>query len=306
MPIYNEEGNIPKLYERLNSVTAALAQRYDFEFVFVDDGSRDRSLELLLALREEDDRVSVYSFARNYGHQVAVTAGIDVADADAVIVMDSDLQDPPEVSLDLIARWETGVDVAYAQRRTREDGAFKRASAHGYYWMLSKLAHTEIPRNTGDFRLMDRRVVEELRRYPERNRFIRGLVAGIGFRQEAVLFDRDARHAGETGYPLRKMIKLASDGIIGFSSAPLRLISGVGVTLALLALVWTLFLIVARLVNPASVIDGWTYLAAAMFLLGGIQLMMLGVLGSYIGRIYEEVQGRPLYAFAVREAARRR
>ena len=302
MPIYNEEGNIPVLYERLVAVTAGLADRYDIEFVFVDDGSRDRSLELLQGLRAQDPRVSVYSFARNYGHQIAVTAGIDVADADAVIVMDSDMQDPPEVSLELIARWEDGVDVAYAQRRSRDDGVFKRASAGGFYWLLSKLAHTEIPRDTGDFRLMDRRVVEELRRYPEHNRFLRGIIAGIGFRQEAVLFDRDARHAGTTGYPLKKMIKLASDGIIGFSSAPLRLISGVGGFLSIAALLWTIYLLIARIVNPESVIEGWTYLAAGMFLLGGIQLMMLGVLGSYIGRIYEEVQGRPLYAFAVREA----
>ncbi len=305
MPIYNEEGNIPLLYERLLTVTSAAADRYDFEFVFVDDGSRDRSLAMLRELRKSDERVSVYSFARNYGHQVAVTAGIDVADADAVIVMDSDMQDPPEVSLELIARWEDGVDVAYAQRRTRDDGPFKRATARGFYWVLSKLAHTQIPRDTGDFRLMDRRVVDELRRYPEHNRFIRGLVAGIGFRQEPVLFDRDARHAGETGYPLKKMIKLASDGIIGFSSAPLRLISAVGVVLSGAALLWTFFLIISRLVNPASVIEGWTYLAAAVFLMGGIQLMMLGVLGSYIGRIYEEVQGRPLYAFALRERTER-
>lgn len=302
LPIYNEQDNIPLLYERLLSTTSQVSDRYDFEFIFVDDGSRDRSLELLQSLRERDERVSVYSFARNCGHQIAVTAGTDVADADAVIVMDSDLQDPPEVSLELIARWEQGVDVAYAQRRTRNDGLFKRATARAFYWTLSKLAHIDIPRDTGDFRLMDRRVVEELRRYREHNRFVRGLVASIGFRQEAVPFDRDARHAGSSGYPLSKMVKLASDGIIGFSSAPLRLISGIGVLLSLAAVAWTVYLIVARMVNPDSVIEGWTYLAAGMFLLGGIQLMMLGVLGNYIGRIYEEVQGRPLYAFAVRDA----
>lgn len=302
LPIYNEEGNIPLLYERLVSATAPLADRYDLEFVFVDDGSRDRSLELLRGLRTQDPRVSVYALARNYGHQIAVTAGLDVADADAVIVMDSDLQDPPEVSLELIARWEDGVDVAYAQRRTRDDGLFKRTTAHGFYWLLSRLSSVDIPRDTGDFRLMDRRVVEELRKHPERNRFIRGLVASIGFRQEAVLFDRDARHAGETGYPLRKMLKLAGDGIFGFSTAPLKLISRVGGAMAVLALLWTIYLVVARLVNPESVIEGWTYLAAGMFLLGGVQMLMLGVLGSYLGRIYVEVQGRPLYAFSVAEA----
>ncbi|MDN3309936.1 glycosyltransferase family 2 protein [Microbacterium oryzae] len=301
LPIHNEEGNIPLLHERLTAVAATLADRYDVEFVYVDDGSRDRSLELLRGLRARDPRVSVYALARNYGHQIAVTAGLDVADADAVIVMDSDLQDPPEVSLELVARWEDGVDVAYAQRRTRDDGLFKRATAHGFYWLLSHLANVDIPRDTGDFRLMDRRVVAELRKHPEHNRFIRGLVASIGFRQEAVLFDRDARHAGETGYPLRKMLKLAGDGIFGFSTAPLKLISRVGGAMAVIALLWTIYLVVARVVSPGSVIEGWTYLAAGMFLLGGIQMLMLGVLGSYLGRIYVEVQGRPLYAFAVSE-----
>ncbi|WP_221583768.1 glycosyltransferase family 2 protein [Microbacterium sp. G2-8] len=302
LPIFNEEDNIPVLFERITRVAAALEERYACEFVFVDDGSRDGSLALLRALRAQDDRVSVYALARNEGHQIAVTAGIDVADADAVIVMDSDLQDPPEVCHDLIAAWERGVDVAYAVRRTRDDGFFKRLTAGGFYWTLSKLARIEIPRDTGDFRLMDRRVVEQLRRYPERHRFLRGMVAAIGFRQEPVPFDRDARHAGTTGYPLSKMMKLAADGILGFSSFPLRLISAIGMILAVGAGVWTVYLAISRLVNPDSVVEGWTFLAAGMFLLGGIQMLMLGVLGQYIGRIYEEVQGRPLYAFAVAEA----
>ncbi|MFT4234126.1 MAG: glycosyltransferase family 2 protein [Microbacterium sp.] len=297
LPIYNEQGNIPLLYERLSSTAERLEDRYEVEFIFVDDGSSDRSLDMLLELRERDQRVSVYALARNCGHQTALTAGLDEADADAVIVMDSDLQDPPEVSLELVARWEDGVDVAYAQRRSRDDGWFKRTSARTFYWMLSMLSNIEIPRNTGDFRLMDRRVVEQLRRYPERNRFLRGLVAEIGFRQEAVLFDRDARHSGTTGYSLRRMFKLAGDGVFGFSTLPLKIISRVGGALAILAFLWTIYLVIARLVHPDSVVEGWTYLAAGMFLLGGIQMLMLGVLGSYIGRIYTEVQGRPLYAF---------
>lgn len=305
LPIFNEQGNIPVLFERLTQVAAGIEDRYTSEFVFVDDGSRDESLALLRELRERDDRVSVYALARNKGHQIAVTAGIDVADADAVVIMDSDLQDPPEVAADLIAAWEDGADVAYAVRRTRDDGYFKRLTAGGFYWTLSKLARIEIPRDTGDFRLMDRRVVEELRRYPERNRFLRGMVAEIGFRQEPVPFDRSARHAGSTGYPLSKMLKLAADGILGFSSFPLRVISAIGMILALGAGVWTVYLAVSRWVNPESVVEGWTFLAAGMFLLGGIQMLMLGVLGQYIGRIYEEVQGRPLYAFAVAEHGRR-
>ncbi|WP_051172690.1 glycosyltransferase family 2 protein [Microbacterium indicum] len=305
LPIYDEEGNIPLLYERLAAVAAPLADRYAFEFVFVDDGSRDRSLALLRGLRERDERVSVYSLARNSGHQIAVTAGIDVADADAVIVMDSDLQDPPEVAAQLIAAWEGGADVAYAQRRTRDDGFFKRLTAGGFYWVLSKLARIDIPRDTGDFRLMDRKVVEELRRYPEHNRFIRGMVADVGFVQRPVLFDRDARHAGKTGYPLSKMLKLAADGILGFSSAPLRFISGAGVVLAIASALWVVYLALQRWLNPDSLVEGWTFIMAGMFLLGGIQLLMLGIIGQYIGRIYEEVQARPLYAFAVRESGPR-
>lgn len=301
LPIYNEEGNIPLLYERLVGVAAALEGRFTCEFIFVNDGSRDRSLSLLRGLRAADERVSVYSLARNKGHQIAVTAGLDVADADAVIVMDSDLQDPPEVSHALIEAWEDGADVAYAKRRTREDGYFKKLTAGVFYWVLSKMARIDIPRDTGDFRLMDRRVVEELRRYPERNRFLRGMVAEIGFEQRAVEFDRDARHAGETGYPLSKMIKLAADGIIGFSSFPLRLISAIGMVLAVGAGLWTVYLAVSRLAFPDSVVEGWTFITAGMFLLGGIQMLMLGVLGQYIGRIYEEVQARPLYAFAFAE-----
>ena len=305
LPIYNEQDNIPVLYERLSAVAASLADRFTCEFVFVDDGSRDRSLPAIRELRERDERVSVYALSRNKGHQVAVTAGLDVADADAVIVMDSDLQDPPEVAVALIEAWEDGADVAYARRRTRNDGFFKRMTAGGFYWILSKLARIDIPRNTGDFRLMDRRVVEELRRYPERNRFLRGMVAEIGFDQRAVDFDRDARHAGETGYPLGKMLKLAADGILGFSSFPLRVISALGMILAVGAGVWTVYLAISRMVNPESVVEGWTFLAAGMFLLGGIQMLMLGVLGQYIGRIYEEVQARPLYAFAIAESGPR-
>lgn len=305
LPIYNEQENLPVLYERLVAVAGTLADRFTCEFVFVDDGSRDRSLAAIRELRERDERVSVYALSRNKGHQVAVTAGIDVADADAVIVMDSDLQDPPEVAVALLEAWEDGADVAYAVRRTRNDGFFKRLTAGGFYWTLSKLARIEIPRNTGDFRLMDRRVVEELRRYPERNRFLRGMVAEIGFDQRAVEFDRDARHAGTTGYPLGKMLKLAADGILGFSSFPLRLISAIGMILAVGAGVWTVYLAISRMVNPESVVEGWTFLAAGMFLLGGIQMLMIGVVGQYIGRIYEEVQARPLYAFSIAESGPR-
>lgn len=296
-PIYNEEATIPTLYQRMRDVTDPLRDEYEFEFVFVDDGSKDRSLPLLLGLREQDDRVSVYSFARNYGHQTAITAGVDVAEGDAVIVMDADLQDPPEVSIELVRAWEAGADVVYAQRRSRQDSLFKRATARAFYWTLAHLAAIDIPRDTGDFRLMDRKVVEQLRLYREHDRFVRGLVAYIGFTQVSVPFDRDARFAGKTGYPLRKMIRLASDGIFGFSTLPLRFISRAGAILAFLSFVWVAYLVIAKLVSPELLVEGWTFVVAGMFLLGGIQMMMLGILGSYIGRIYVETQNRPLYAF---------
>jgi dolichol-phosphate mannosyltransferase len=303
-PVYNEEGNLRLLLERVSAVTESLVPTYDLEFVFVNDGSKDRSAHVLAQLADEDDRVVVIDFARNYGHQMAVTAGLDAAVGDAVIIMDSDLQDPPEVSLELIRRWEDGADVVYAQRRSRQDSLFKRTTASAYYWVLSRLASIDIPRNTGDFRLVSRAVVDELAKYREHNRFLRGLVSYVGFRQESVQFDRDARHSGETGYPLGKMIRFAADGILGFSVTPLRLINRVGVTISALSLFSFLYVAGVKIFTPQSSVPGWAFLGTGIFFLGGIQLLMLGVLGSYIGRIYTEVQGRPLYAVrSVRRAS---
>lgn len=294
-PIYNESENISLLYETISSVVASL-KKYHIELVFVNDGSKDNSIDLLLNLAKHDDRMVVVDFARNFGHQIAVTAGIDAASGDALIIMDSDMQDPPKVSLELIKEWEAGNNVVYAQRRTRKDTPFKRLTAHIYYRMLHSLADINIPRNTGDFRLIDRRVADELQKYPEHNRFLRGMISHIGFTQKAVLFDRDERHAGETGYPLRKMIKFAADGIIGFSSAPLKLISRLGYIMASLSVIAILYALCIKLFLPQYAVEGWTFIVISIFLVGGIQLTMLGVLGSYIGRIYTEVQGRPLYA----------
>jgi polyisoprenyl-phosphate glycosyltransferase len=278
------------------AVTESLVPTYDVEFVFVNDGSTDRSAHILAELADADDRVVVIDFARNYGHQMAVTAGLDAAVGDAVIIMDSDLQDPPQVSLELIRRWEDGADVVYAQRRSRQDSVFKRVTASGYYWMLSKLASIDIPRNTGDFRLVSRAVVDELTKYREHNRFMRGLVSYVGFRQESVLFDRDARHSGDTGYPLAKMMRFAADGILGFSVTPLRLINRAGIAISVLSLLGFLYVAGVKVFDPESSVPGWAFLGTGIFFLGGIQLLMLGVLGAYVGRIYTEVQGRPLYA----------
>jgi dolichol-phosphate mannosyltransferase len=296
LPVYDEQDGLPAFHDALVNATDKRPD-LDFEFVYVDDGSRDASLDLLLGFRAADDRVTVLSLARNSGHQIAVTAGLDAAaDGDAVVVMDTDLQDPPEVSLELIEAWESGVDVAYAQRRTRRDSPFKRSTAYAFYWLLTRVASVDIPRNVGDFRLMDRKVVAEVVRYREHDRFLRGIVAQVGFRQEAVPFDRDPRHAGSSSYPLRTMLKLAADGILGFSTFPLRLISRLGVLISLLSGLGAVFVVYVRVFRPEQAVPGWAFITVGMFLLGGIQLLMMGVIGSYLGRVYVETQDRPLYA----------
>ncbi|MCP2169220.1 glycosyltransferase family 2 protein [Goodfellowiella coeruleoviolacea] len=295
-PIFNEAGNIDLLHETVSRVVAPLTERYEFSFIYVNDGSRDESLAKLTALAEADDRVTVIDLSRNFGHQLAVTAGLDAADADAVIIMDSDMQDPPAVSLELIEKWEEGYDVVYAQRRSRQDTVFKKTTARAFYWALRRIADIDIPENTGDFRLLDRKVVDELGKYREHNRFLRGLVSYIGFRQVAVPFDRDARHAGTTGYPLRKMIRFAADGILGFSTAPLRLVSKIGYWISALSFLGVLYALGVRTFASSSAVPGWAFITIVMCLLGGIQIIMLGLLGSYIGRIYTEAQGRPLYS----------
>jgi dolichol-phosphate mannosyltransferase len=304
LPVHDEEETLQAFHDTLVNATDKRPD-LDVEFVYVDDGSRDGSLETLLGLRAGDDRVTVLSLSRNFGHQIAVTAGLDAAaHADAVVVMDTDLQDPPEVSLELIEAWESGVDVAYAQRRTRRDAPLKRGTAYAFYWLLSRLASVDIPRNVGDFRLMDRRVVAEVVRYREHDRFLRGIVAHVGFRQEAVPFDREPRHAGSSSYPWRTMLKLAADGILGFSTFPLRLISRLGVLISGLSALGAAFVLYVRLFRPEQAVPGWAFITVGMFLLGGIQLLMMGVIGSYLGRVYVETQDRPLYSLALTSRGR--
>jgi dolichol-phosphate mannosyltransferase len=298
LPVYNEAENVGPTYMRLAGM-ASQRPDLDFEFLFVDDGSRDTTFADLAHLRELDSRVSIIGLSRNVGHQLALTAGLDAAVAsDAVIIMDADLQDPPEVALQLIDRWEEGADVVYAQRRTRQDGPAKRATAWGYYWTLSRISDVHIPRNVGDFRLMDRRVVEEVCRYREHDRYLRGIVAHVGFRQEAVLYDRSPRVRGTTGYTWRRMRKLAADGVLGFSTAPLRLIARVGFGVSAFSVLLALYVLFVRLFRPETSVPGWAFLGVGMFMLGGIQLLMMGVIGSYLGRVYVEAQNRPLYSVA--------
>ncbi|GAA4814313.1 glycosyltransferase family 2 protein [Nocardioides caeni] len=309
LPVYNEAEGIDAFHAALVVATSTRPD-LEFEFVYVDDGSRDASVERLIGLREQDPRVTMLQFSRNFGHQIAVTAGLDLIaetrTADAVIVMDTDLQDPPRVSVEMIERWEAGAEVVFAQRRTRKDTAFKRATAWGFYWVLDRMAAVEIPRNVGDFRLMDARVVAEISRYREHDRFLRGIVAHVGFRQEPLLFDRDERFAGETGYPLRKMLSFAASGILGFSTTPLKMISRLGYVISALSVLMALYALFVRLFRPEDSVPGWAFLGVGMFMLSGIQLVMMGVIGSYLGRVYVESQDRPLYTLAMvaRESGR--
>ncbi|MEU3348521.1 glycosyltransferase family 2 protein [Streptomyces sp. NPDC006700] len=294
LPVYNEQDGIAAFHTAL---TAALAERpdLDYELVYVNDGSSDASLGILQELAAGDGHVRVVDFARNFGHQIAITAGLDLAAGDAVIVMDTDLQDPPRVSLELVDAWREGAEIVHARRRSRQDTAFKRATAHLYYRVLRSCAEVDIPLDTGDFRLLDRRVADELRRYRERNRFVRGIVASMGFRQTEVAFDRDERFAGETKYPLRKMARLAIDGVTSFSTVPLRLITRLGFLVLLLSLAGIVYALAMKFFRPDITVSGWTMLMVVVLFLGGTQMLFLGVLGSYIGRIYGEVQARPLY-----------
>jgi polyisoprenyl-phosphate glycosyltransferase len=297
VPIYNEEANIPELYRRLKEVMAQLEG--EVEVILVNDGSRDRSLQLLRQIHAHDPRFCYLSFARNFGHQIAVTAGLNFCRGRAIVVMDADLQDPPELVLEMAKQWRQGYAVVYAQRsQRRQENWFKRLMAFGFYRVLRNLADVEIPTDTGDFCLMDRRVVDLLNAMPERNRYIRGLRAWVGFPQTAILFERDPRFAGEEKYTFRKSFALAVSGLVSFSRVPLRISTYIGLIAAAIALFMALLVLYWRFFAPNSPLTGYTTIIIAIFFLGAVQLISIGILGEYIGRIYEEVKGRPLYTLS--------
>jgi glycosyltransferase involved in cell wall biosynthesis len=294
IPIYNEQENITEMYRRLNNVIEQLDG--ETELILIDDGSRDRSLIMLRELHHRDSRVRYLSLARNFGHQIAVTAGLNFTQGECIIVMDADLQDPPELILSMIEQWQQGYQVVYAQRLSRKKESWlKRFTAYAFYRVLRRLAHVDIPADTGDFCLMDRQVVDILNAMPERNRYIRGLRAWVGFRQTAVHFERDPRFAGEVKYTFGKSWALAIDGIISFSIVPLRLATYLGLLSAGIAILMILLIIYWRLIDKQSPLIGFTLITLAMFFLGSVQLICIGILGEYIGRIYEEIKGRPIY-----------
>ncbi len=298
LPIYNEEEVIPELHTRLQSFLVELG--LETEVVFVNDGSRDRSMELLRGIAAKEPRYRILSFARNFGHQSAITAGIDYARGKAVVVMDADLQDPPSVVLDMVAKWREGFDVVYGKRRSREgETFFKLVTARLFYRLFAAMIPIEVPLDTGDFRLMSRPVIVALRELRETHRFVRGMVAWVGFKQTAVLYDRPGRFAGETKYPFRKMLRFAIDGITSFSVLPLRFATYLGMVISLGSVGVAVWAVLAKYVFRVTV-QGWTAEVVLVSLLAAVQLLMIGILGEYIGRIYEEVKRRPLYVVADR------
>ncbi len=294
VPAFNEQDVLPRTHQRLRAVVDGL-EGLESEIIYVDDGSRDRTLEVLREIQRDDPRVRVLRFSRNFGHQMAVTAGVEEALGDVVVVIDADLQDPPEVMTEMLAQWREGYHVAYGVRQWRDgETAFKRWTAAVFYRLLNQLTDTEIPIDTGDFRLMDRRVVEALRAMPERDRFVRGMVSWVGFRQVAVTYARAPREAGESKYPLWKMMRFAIDGITSFSIRPLRLATLLGFASSVIALGGIAYAIGVRLLTRHWV-AGWAATFVAILFVGGIQLISVGMIGEYVGRIYGEVKRRPLY-----------
>jgi dolichol-phosphate mannosyltransferase len=294
IPIYNEEENLQELYKRVTHVIDRLQEKT--EIILVDDGSRDLSLKIIATIRDRDPRWCYLSLARNFGHQIAVTAGLNFARGDAVIVMDADLQDPPEIIPDLIDKWREGYHVVYAQRITRrQESWFKKTMAYCFYRVIKNLADVDIPTDTGDFCLMSRQVVDILNNMPERNRYIRGLRSWVGFSQTAVNFARDPRFAGTVKYTFTKSLKLAIDGILSLSRTPLKLATYLGLIAAMLSIVMMGLVFYWRLYQPSTQLVGYAIVTIAIFFLGAVQLICIGILGEYIGRIYDEVKQRPIY-----------
>ena len=293
VPLYNEQENIDALFRRLLAVLEALNTSY--EVICVNDGSRDNTLKNLVEYHQRYPQIKVVNLSRNFGKDIAMSAGIDYSQGMAVIPIDADLQDPPELIAEMIEKWHEGYDVVYASRRVRiGESCLKRFTAEGFYQVINKLSRVPIPPNTGDFRLIDRRVVESIKKMPERQRFMKGIFAWVGYKQTSILFDREPRYQGQTKWNYWKLWNFAIDGITSFSFLPLKVWTYVGLIIALVSLVYASFLILRTIIFGIDV-PGYASLMVAVLFLGGIQLLTLGIIGEYIGRVYEEVKGRPLY-----------
>ncbi|MGI5884513.1 MAG: glycosyltransferase family 2 protein [Candidatus Spyradocola sp.] len=292
VPLYNEEEVIAESYRRLTNVLSGMEE--DYELIFVNDGSRDNTFPLARGIQEKDPHVVLVDFSRNFGHQMAVSAGLEQAKGDAVVIIDADLQDPPELIPKMVSMWKDGAEVVYGKRLSRKgESAFKKLTAFCYYRVLDALSGWKIPKDTGDFRLMDKKVADVLRSMPEHNRFLRGMVSWLGFRQVPLEFEREERFAGTTKYPLKKMLKLAADGIFSFSGKPFGIMRAAGGLLFAAGFVDLIALLIAHAATGAS--SGWPYAIAVVLLVGGLNLLALGVCGVYFERMYDELKGRPLY-----------
>jgi len=304
VPLYNEGANVATLVVRIAGVmAAALGPEDDYEIVAVNDGSGDATLAELRLAAARERRLVIVDLSRNFGHQIAATAGLDQAHGDAVVLMDGDLQDPPELIAEFLERWRAGYDVVYAVRKSRAgESAFKRLTARVFYRLIRRLTNVSIPVDTGDFRLMSRRVVDALGETREKHRFLRGLVSWVGYRQTGVTYERDARLHGESKYPLSKMLKFAIDGVTSFSEIPLRFATYLGFGVSLLAFVYAIVVLALKIFGLNE--PGYTSIMAAILFLGGVQLITIGIVGEYLGRIYDQVKQRPLYFVASVEGAR--
>jgi len=290
IPLHNEQENVPEIHGRLTGVLSEISH----EIIFVDDGSRDQSANTVLGLQRHDETVKLVRLSRNFGKEGALAAGLDIARGDAVVVMDADLQDPPELLPQLVERWEEGFEVVYAVRQKRKESLWKRAGYHAFYRLLRVVADVEMPLDAGDFCLMDRRVVDIVRQFPERNRFMRGLRSWAGFRQTGVVYERPERHAGQATFTFRTLVKTATDGLVAFTSVPLRLAAYLGFLTAASGILFLAVALYHRLF-VAGTAAGWTSLVAVVLILGGMQLIVTGVMGAYIARIYDETKQRPPY-----------
>jgi len=295
VPMYYEEEVANECYNRLTNVLKNIPN-YEYEIVFVNDGSKDKTLDILEEIAKQDKNVKIVSFARNFGHQTAVTAGIKYVTGDAVVIIDADLQDPPELIPDMLKLWEEGHEVIYGKRKSRDgESKFKLLTAKMFYKTLNALSDVEIPKDTGDFRLVDKKVIDVVNSMPEHNKFLRGLFSWVGFKQKAFEYERKERFAGETKYPLKKMLKLASDGIISFSSKPLKLVGGLGLLTILISIAILIYSLISYAFNLNHLTPGWTSLMVTITLFSGVQLLSIWIMSEYIARIYDETKNRPQY-----------
>ncbi len=295
IPMYYEEQVVEECYNRVTKVLKEI-QDYEYEIIFINDGSKDNTLDILERIAKIDNNVKVISFSRNFGHQAAVTAGLKYVTGDVIVIMDADLQDPPELIPDMLKEWEKGYEVIYGKRKSRKgESVFKLLTAKAFYSTLNKLSDVEIPKDTGDFRMVDRKVVDVVNSLPEHNKFLRGLFSWVGFEQLAYEYDRKERFAGKTKYPFGKMLKLALDGILSFSTKPLKIVGGLGILSVIISFVILIYSLLSYIFKWNSLTPGWTSIMCTITFLGGIILISVWMIGEYIGRIYDEVKNRPQY-----------